>query len=420
LIHFAFIENTRRNSGNRSYTSYVLEALYPEITRVSIEKADVLLVSVNDTTQLRWLKTIRQTYRDKLIVVGGFESYCGETLLAYSDMVNVGEGFEFFDALRNEADLSTVKSFFEFIQEKPYVLTRNKINEVVTPSYKIDWKEVPLAQTGKTGYYYLLSKGCPNKCQFCMTSWTQPFQRNTSDNIARILKFFEENKHCKLTFVSNEGYQFQGFHSNIASKSVMVKQFLENPLKYRKTSMLHIGVEGFSEKVRAQLGKPISNRDLFDLFFMSKKIGIEIEIFMILGLPNDNRIEFLENIPRDLDLKPRIHMQFHWLEHSPHTPFWRKDITRPIEPFYRDQWFFTVSAYNRRLRTRPVKWPAHADWRSLILRVPLDKVNSVLPLESEKSREKLFTTVRELDLEEYLAPGPNTRLANECIKTLTH
>jgi radical SAM superfamily enzyme YgiQ (UPF0313 family) len=275
---------------------------------------------------------------------------------------------------------------------------------------------VPCVQTGRQSYYFLFSKGCPNKCHFCYTAWTQPFQRIPDKLINQQIAYFTKNRKLRLSLVSNEGYQFEGFQAQIASKSVMVKQFLEKPMKYAKTGMLHIGLEGFSEKARKKIGKPISNLDIIKLLFWTKKLSVEIELFMILGLPEDDRNEFLTVVPRDLTFKPRVHVQFHWLEHHPHTPLWRSALDIPLEPFNRDAWFFQATALNKRFRTRPLKYSAYADWRSFIQRIPYDRVDECMKLQTTHAREDLFNQINDLGLSDYLHPHSYLKLANECIK----
>lgn len=402
------------SGGRFSYTEEVLTSLKPDIRRPTAE-AEVLLVSLNDITQLSRLKAIRGRNPDKLIVVGGSLSFVGETLLAYSDIVNVGEGFEFFKEI-NEQKFASTKKFLNSMEEKPYILTKIKINEIIKPSRLILWDRIPCVQQSKTNYYYLLSKGCPNHCRMCYTSWTQPFQRNTSSNLEKTLVYFTKHRKLHLTLVSNEGFQFKALEANIASKSVMVKQFIENPDEYKRSQMLHIGVEGFGEKAREWIGKPISNEDLQKTIFWTKNLNIPTEWFLILGIPGDNREEFISMITREIEFNPKIWLMIHWLSYPAHTPLWREPIDNSVEEFDRDEFFFKLNSKNRRFRTRPIKQSSYALWRSFIIRIPYTRVDECIDLQKVETRGKMIREIEKLGLSEYLHPGNSTKLSNECIK----
>jgi radical SAM superfamily enzyme YgiQ (UPF0313 family) len=409
------------DKGSRSYSHYLVQTLCPNVKGVTPEEADWIFATVSDMTVLSKLKKLRLKYPDKKIVMGGFFSYCGETALAYADMVNVGEGFEFFEALNPLLTSDkTPDEIFTIMESKPYVITKAKAlkRETIKPSYRIDWDKCPVVQMSKKAYTYWRSAGCSNKCKFCYPSWAGPFQKNPETNLGRVLGYFSKHHQYALSLICNESEDFEKSGIRMVYKSAMVREYLKNPARFKKIHLMRFGIEGFSEHGRAVSGKPITNNQLAEVFYWTKTFNTEVELFFILGLPEDDRSELINIIPHDTSLKPRVVIQFHWIEYSPHTPYWRLPIPTDDLYFDYDRFFMDISALNRRMRCRGKKSRNTAIWRTMNTRIPFDKVDECWKLKDIPTAEELIEEYKRLGLEEYLWPKPETYLSNQCIKTI--
>jgi radical SAM superfamily enzyme YgiQ (UPF0313 family) len=329
--------------------------------------ADLFLVSVDDPSDLPLVKRARKIAGDKPLIAGGFECYAGEYLLAYCDALNVGEGFEFFEALGKVDRI-------EDLYNAPYILTKDKAR--VIPSTRIDNEILPLVRLAERHWYYLAGKGCIGKCAFCMTSFTQPYWNNDTERIKLAYSTVKARKH-NVTFITNDSrpIPFGG-----VSQSVRVVDYLKNPVKY-KSQILHFGIEGFTEERRRWLGKPIKDADILELIYVLTEQRQNAEFFFITGFENSysEMMAFINTVPCSAKLYPRIFIKLTGFEPSPHTPLWTYDI-RKIE-WLSEKQFDTfhngLKAKNLNFRLFAQLAPAKKIWRAIVRRANPDEIKLI-------------------------------------------
>jgi hypothetical protein len=228
---------------------------------VSPDEADIICVSVCDVTQVKFVESVRRKYPDKKIVVGGHAAIYYKLFGLFADYVALGQGFEFFKC----------QSVGEF-SSLPSVWHKDKA-DVLIPSTLIEWGAVPIANVTQKQRYYLGAVGCKNKCKFCMTSWTNPHQRNDDYRVKAAMK-----KYPNITVVTNDS-------DNVASRmtqSIMLLDFLKKPLK--KYGVYRIGVEFATEESRKKYGKLFTDAQFCEMVQRAVGNGVRLKLFCIGGI----------------------------------------------------------------------------------------------------------------------------------------
>lgn len=312
------------------------------------------LVSMCDPADLPLLKAARTESKGEPVIMGGFEAFFGEPYLAWADGVSVGEGFEFFEHVGAGKDWRELKS----------VLTKNK--DKVFPSYRVDWNKCPVVRTGKKKAYYLAGRGCHNKCKFCATSWVQPNKQQSYSRLKRVGEMVAKKK-CKATFICNDSREIPRMKS-VNAASVTVKDYLKNPVRY-KSSMLHFGIEGWSEKERRGFSKPIKDADLIKLINATKRHKQRCELFFIVGRPGfslDAVRKMADMLPTDTDHLPPIFVKVTYFDPCPHTPLAK---TSPATEYVDIEKTFRIfNSRNKRFRVFPCRSLARSNWRTVLHR----------------------------------------------------
>ena len=316
-------------------------------------QADILLVSMCDPSDLPLLIAARSDSNGQPVVMGGFESYFGVPYLAWADAVSVGEGFEFFRVLGCGGDWRNLSC----------VLTREKD---ATPSYLVDWSNLPVIKTGKRKAYYMAGRGCHNKCKFCATSWVQPYQVNNKRLLQKVSAQVN-SKGCKVTFICNDSRDIPRSKA-VNAASVTIRDYLKAPSVY-KSGMLHFGVEGWTEQERKNYGKPITTESICELLECTKRQKQRVELFMIAGRSDwslDVVREFVAQLPQDTYHLPTVHVKLTYYDPCPHTPLAQ---TEPATQYADIEKVFRIfNAHNKRFRVFPVRSLARSNWRTVLHR----------------------------------------------------
>ena len=354
-------------SGVGKRNKYTYRTLYTMMDKFgvhvvqSVDESELVLVSMDDPDDLPSLRRARRVAKERPLIAGGFECFCGEYLLAYADACNVGEGFEFFAAL------GRAKSVDE-LYDLPCVLTKKKRR--VVPSIRIDAGKLPLVRVGKRLWYYLAGRGCKAKCAFCLTSFAQPHWGNF-DYLIRHAEAHVSRAGGKITLISNDSGEIARAPKIRNVQSVRVIDYLKSPQLYRNANMVHFGIEGFSEKHRRYYSKPISDNDLFSLIaHLQQRKKPEAEFFFIPGLPGtfEAMMEFAEFVPACAQVYPRIFIKLTGLNPMPHTPLWTLGID-DLELLTDEQ----IAEFRRVLKSRnvgfrlfPVRARSRELWRAAV------------------------------------------------------
>lgn len=333
---------------------------------VEPEEADLVFCSVCDLDDLPKLKKARKMAGDKPLIMGGMEAFAGSCWLAWADYVWVGEGFEFFEALKNQ-------DWNNFINH-PAMFHKDKLEAL--PSRRIDWQDVPLVKTGKRNWYYMAGRGCSGVCPFCYTKWQHQYQvapQSLLDEVLRTLNRMEGNN--RLHWISNDNLKLP-VSARVVNPSIRIRDYLKNPMAHKGATSFHFGIERFSEAGRKEWKKPISNEEISKCIAVLKELRKEAEFFFIIGLPSsvEESKEFLSIIPVNAQNYPCIYTKLTYFDPSPHTPLQRWDMNQ-LTPFTEyNPFLFSLIGTNKAFRLYPVRAMARAAWRTFFRRCNFEEV----------------------------------------------
>jgi hypothetical protein len=315
-------------------------------------QADYLLISLRDITEIFELEKLRNTYPRTKIAVGGHLAVYFKLLALFADVVNVGQGFEFFRA-QSENEILDLDCIY----------TPKDPDAMVVPSTFIEWSRLPASQVSKNVFYYLGAVGCRNKCKYCLTSWTNRYQRNDYTRIKTLEARIPKGK--SLNLISNDNVK-RNILNKTRVKDMMLRDFIRQ--REKDSTFVRMGLEFATEETRAKYGKPFTDEELLFALDHAKALNVQTQFFCITGLNTIEEWQHLFNqIPVDMDFRPRVFFKFTNLEYCMFTPIFDErydlDPSRYCGQEFREKIFIGTSGKNKRIRTAAIKYPAHALWR---------------------------------------------------------
>ncbi len=268
-------------------------------------EADIVCVSVCDISQAAFVEKIRTAYPNKVIAVGGHAAIYYRLFGLFADIVNIGQGFEFFEC-----------HSIDEIRALPCVWTRDKDGQTIHSSKKINWPLVPIANVTNQQRYYWGAVGCKNKCKFCMTSWTNPHQQNSPTSVKRVLE-----KYPNATIVTNDSDDVP----SRMTQSIMLVDFLQKPLK--KYSVYRIGIEFATEASRKYYGKPFSDEQFRQAIARAVQYGVRLKLFCIGGINEKDEWDGLYNSIQPIYQKGNFEIKMTNIVYDMFTPMKRERMT---------------------------------------------------------------------------------------------
>lgn len=298
-----------------------------------VTDCDVVGFSACDVMDYLDLVKLRAETR-KPILVGGSYAFNYKSAILYSDMVWVGEVYEMAEC----ADIDALRAH-------PSCYVPGKPN--VRASTRIDWGDVPIAQIAPKKCYYWGGVGCKNKCRFCFTSWTHAHQVNSKARIDAAKRVAaKEKKH--LMIVSNE---YEGGDGG-RTMDMMLTDYVRVPVS---ASMIRCGIEFATEASRREMGKRITDDDIYKAIQKMNVDGVAMRWFHIAGYdPLADWERYIEMLCGMLSRHPNkriVHLMFNNLQYQNYTPLYtrRRDIdpARYIDVTVTRRWYDQLRQYSR-------------------------------------------------------------------------
>jgi hypothetical protein len=245
------------------------------------------------------------------VITGGAIGTVPFLALKYADAVAIGEAYNFVRMLLVKVKRGIdLKALVEWVVAYPYALDASQIKSLsvdpdrpwlltsaaptlAEPDTYIDWDGPPPIKPDDKVVRLMVSKGCPNKCLFCSTSWQQTYQYRPDPTL--LLKQSQELKKRgeRILYVSNDASAVPWYNridTRIDSGSMTVRQLLDPQhrewLQHNKIGRVRFGVEGMSTRIRRFLGKPVATAELSELItdlMNNRRVGTHL--FYIAGLP---------------------------------------------------------------------------------------------------------------------------------------
>ena len=375
-MRYALIEIKKNNIIQYTYylLKYLIEINNHELS--SIEECEYILFSICDVSEIGELKKIKEKHPDKKIIVGGHCAVFYKLCLLFCDYVNIGQGFEFFEC-------NSIRA----IKQLKSVVWKGSKKKIVASTI-INWEKVPICKITKSSYYYWGSVGCKNKCSFCLTSWTNRYQRNKIINIKEAV----DSKNVSIISNDNEGME----NIKESGKSIRLRDFLR--IKTHYCNYYRIGLEFATEKNRKLTGKFFTNEELYQAIIKACNDKVRIQFFCICGLETRGDWERLINGIPDLAYGWGIYFKFTNLEYQIFTHFYKKrkeiDISRYLNQEDINSIYYKNRFRVKPLRTRPIKYPAWALWRTgMCNSTNFEQFNTFFDLRNEKNLDIMYSTL---------------------------
>lgn len=352
-----------------------------------LDKDSVVLFSICDVTELPFIEKLKQKYPNNKIVVGGHFSKIGAVAISlFADAVWIGHGFEMFEQ----------KSFEDILAHESCYFKGKNID--VYCNYNIKWNQCPAIQTDYSRFYVFGGVGCKNKCSFCVTSWTEPWENRPGINHVQNSVKKHVGKKGSVKVISNA---YDTEMSLDLVQDMLIKDFIQAK-KFKKGALVRCGVEFATDETRRKNGKPVKESEIKAAFDVALANGVDLHLFMIGGIDKKyDWYKFIENIPEGDVLKPRIFLKWTNFEAQQKTPLWatcqQLNPDNYISSIDTDS-FFRIGAHrNKRIRIMPVKYPAHAFWRIMMSNVKnIDEYKQVLTLKNEKDMDTVYAMFQKL------------------------
>jgi len=340
------------------------------------------------------LKAIKKFKKNpkRLVLIGGNISKAPAPVELLADVVCVGHIFRFmpvFGELVGEwlSSGKDKKYLLEKVAEKipnafvPYVHRRKYDPANLKYSYieghpqipydhEVDWSQNKAFAVDEKAYAVLATVGCKRKCYFCQPGWVEKWDEEK--DYQKIL-YYENTINKKMrgvgiSWISDNLASWKLVHLvSTASSSATVQDLLR---ARHKSRIIRLGVEGFSERLRRLVNKPLSKKQLEEVIMTNRHRSFKL--FHIDGLPfvkDDDLEEFVEFWGRNWGgQKGRLLFKFTYFNPVPLTPMgWM--------PFYndspfarnRDTYFLRIKKRgNMRHRFMSVNTPERGFMRALL------------------------------------------------------
>lgn len=231
-----------------------------------------------------------------------------------------GDIFDF--AITGEAE----KTFLESLES---LLGQKHIPRVQTGSFVEDLDSIPFPDRGlidRNKYArhesLIYSRGCPYSCYYCSRpSISNKVRYRSAGNLIEEIKYLFKGNQGKIDF-QDDTFTFD--KNRIIDLCRAIKQsqlkiewkcntrvdLVDEPLllsmKDAGCSLIHFGIESGNEELRSGVIKKgfFTNRQMFDVFKLCKKLKIKIAGYFIIGHPHESKKELFQT--RDVILKSGI------------------------------------------------------------------------------------------------------------------
>jgi radical SAM superfamily enzyme YgiQ (UPF0313 family) len=328
-INFSFFRNTNlikkylTNSKNL-YLDYLLERI---VNLTTYKSFDIIGISIQAYQQYFLSLAIAKKMKEKtdsLIIIGGAfislldDSTLNEILSKYPfiDYIGIGDGeFTLLKLIKHLEGKCGKKQVPGLVYRyKDRIKKNNKFNININEQCIPDFGGLPLnlyKSRPEIGLYYRISRGCDNKCTFCL----EPNNKLQFKNINKIIKdlkflvlkygfkcvLFTDNA-CNLNYTHLEKLCDGLIRNkiNITWRSEARADNLDKKLliKMRKSGCtdLEFGIESGSNRILRIIRKNIDLGKVEEILKESANVGIKNHVNFILGYPGEEENDIKDTI----------------------------------------------------------------------------------------------------------------------------
>lgn len=270
-------------------TLLIIDDIQKAINEINIVNPDYICFSVLDVNKA-YIHEIIKVCPDKLFILGGY--------------IN----FESFKAYNNVKIFDSIMAFINFLG-LPYI-------------YNLDYS---LFKEYKTIPRLTLSKGCLNKCKFCIVE-KQITEINKRDIIKQIRAFKDLN--FKLVYLNDKTFgqcknykllpliykrikaynpNFKGFIIQTSCSMFLKKSFVDI-IKSSHIFACELGIETYNNKLLQGLNKPQNIKVINEAMKQLIKLDIKIIPNIIIGLVGENKETYNNTLNFIKEYKDNIYL----------------------------------------------------------------------------------------------------------------
>jgi anaerobic magnesium-protoporphyrin IX monomethyl ester cyclase len=315
------------------------EALNYDQIKKKIEdfSPDILGVTVMSFTLLDSLeiaKATKQINPNIKVVFGGphVNIYSRETLdLGMIDFIVLGEGERIFNTLVNNIDneevLKQTRGLVFYDQNKEFIHTGlpdliDNLDELALPARNLIDNNLysSVLGTSKLVTTVMTSRGCPYKCSFCdRPHLGKVFRARSADDVLKEIKdcmkygireflmyddTFTIDRQRVIDVCNKIINEKLKIRWDVRARVNTIDEELLKKLKEAGCVRIHYGVESGTQKILDVLRKGITLRQVEDAFRLTRKVGIEILAYFMIGNPGETNSDIEETIRFAKSLKP--------------------------------------------------------------------------------------------------------------------
>ncbi|MDY6835508.1 MAG: hypothetical protein SVY53_11985 [Chloroflexota bacterium] len=347
----------------------------------NVSESDCVFVSLCDMTEYPLLVSAKKL--GKPIVAGGFQADM-PIVHKTADYTCVGEAYDF---IRRLAGIKRVEEIADF----PQTATANKAAII---DQNIDYAINPVISVTSRAYYYYCGKGCPQHCKFCYLSYQREYQKAPIGYLLAALRQIPSGSKL-YPMLSHFDYKIPAdMIQKLGILDVRVRDYVRrNGQGYG--NRVRTGIEFMRQDYRNKLAKPISTDEIVEFVNLSKKHKCTSVWYFVAGLEGEqDALDFLDKLPVDMSLYPRIICIFTYIEPQPKTPMANFDIRQKKE-FDSFSWFFKEAhKKNRRIRVHTPKYLAFSTWKTLMNRASTDEeISFAWSMRNEKDNSHMLDII---------------------------
>lgn len=298
----------------------------------------VSCLTENRYSALKTLEEIKTQAPEVTTVIGGLHATFSDKLILenykFVDIVVRGEGeitlYELIKVLKNKKSLRGVSGISYRVNGKVVVNKNrefiNDIEKLPFPAYDMfPMKKYPLPPDVKNvGQSSLIttSRGCPMGCKFCETThcWGRKVRSTSAERLFEEVRYLYDKfgidyirfaddlftlkkekvmRFCELMIKHKLPIRFR-----IQARVDCVDEAMLKVLKKAGCDLIEYGAESGSNKVLKAIGKNITTDKIKEAVELTRKAGIDIKYFLIVGCLEETPEETWETFKLIKETKP--------------------------------------------------------------------------------------------------------------------
>lgn len=327
-LGFLFVYNLINEQENFQCERFFTDFPKSIETHSVLKDFDIIAFSCSFEMDFFTVYEIATQFPDKVRILGGRTSYNPFPVKDVIDYVIVGDAEKSLPAFlfkyEEGGDVSRVPGVFtggkttagyEVLQYHP----------VCEP---IQWGEVN--QAFYRSFLLEMSRGCSQKCKFCLVSHCIGKKRERSvDQIQSIVKEAEKRtKFESITLIGPDSHSrireiIEVLHPyRVSLPSLRVVTLSEDVLALVEPKTVTIAPET-SERLRFLLGKKVTDADINQKVTLCSRYARQIKLYFMVGLPGETETDLQEivRIVRSISKIMRTNVTVSPFVPKPHTPF---------------------------------------------------------------------------------------------------